>query len=76
MPGEYGEFLQRAAHQITHSHKKWVFCYTDDETPYYFNEVTREISWEKPIDFVEVTTSKALGDNNRNDVTKLGDDVS
>lgn len=57
MPIEYQQFLDQAILQNPNSLKKWILCYTDDNAPYYFNEVTREISWEKPADFTETTSS-------------------
>lgn len=51
MPIEYQQFLEQAMLRKSNLLKKWTLCYTDDSAPYYFNEVTREISWEKPEDF-------------------------
>lgn len=53
MPIEYHQFLEYSLAQNANSLKKWILCYTDDNAPYYFNEVTREISWEKPDDLNE-----------------------
>lgn len=48
MPAEYQKFLD----SNTASKRKentWTTCYTDDEvTPYYVNEFTRIVSWDRP----------------------------
>lgn len=59
MPTDYHEFLERAAVLYPNHLKNWILCYTDDNTPYYFNESTREILWEKPSDYVEPTPASS-----------------
>lgn len=36
---------------------QWTCCYADgnDQPPYYVNEYTRKLSWEKPLDYIEPT---------------------
>lgn len=67
---EYERFLRYALFKYPNQLVQWTVCHMDDSAKYYFNEFTREISWEKPDDFVEpepkvvppaVTSSK---DNN------------
>lgn len=50
MPSEYQKFLESNT-ETSSKHKKntWTTCYTDDEvTPYYVNEFTRIVSWDRP----------------------------
>lgn len=68
MPNEYRRFLDTTKSVLQNSHfrKKWILCYTDDNSlPYYFNEITREISWEKPEEFVESSSSQNCNTVNR-----------
>lgn len=65
MPIEYRRFLDQAILQNSDCLKKWILCYTDDNAPYYFNEITREISWEKPADFAESSKSQLCDTVNR-----------
>lgn len=54
MPAEYEKFLQQ--NQSAKNSKKqnsYTVCYTDENVPYYVNEFTRQVSWEKPAGFVE-----------------------
>lgn len=55
MPDEYERFLQWSATKYSGDAvaNKWVLCSTDGEQTYYFNAVTREISWERPSDYVD-----------------------
>lgn len=55
MPDEYQKFLDSNT-ETSSNHKKsiWTTCYTDDEvTPYYVNEFTRIVSWDRPEEFLE-----------------------
>lgn len=72
MPTEYGLFLEEAAKRGSEPFKKWILCYTDDKAPYYFNEITREISWEEPDDFIETNRSLYKNDANCSNKTKVG----
>lgn len=50
MPAEYQKFLDSNTETSTKQKKNtWTTCYTDDEnTPYYVNEFTRIVSWDRP----------------------------
>lgn len=50
MPAEYQKFLDSNIETSSNKHKQiWTTCYTDDEvTPYYVNELTRIVSWDRP----------------------------
>lgn len=83
IPIEYQQFLEYSLTINANSLKKWILCYTDDSAPYYFNEVTREISWEKPDDLNQMNCypQAAQQDPNvrkRNESTQLsnGEHVS
>lgn len=55
MPAEYQKFLDSNT-ETSSKHKKnaWTTCYTDDEvTPYYVNEFTRIVSWDRPEGLLE-----------------------
>lgn len=54
IPAEYEDFLKKNATNIANSSNTWALCYSDEQTPYYFNEITREISWVKPDGFIEI----------------------
>lgn len=53
IPDDYKAFLERALILNPVNTVEWSLCYTDDSTPYYFNEITREISWVKPDGYIE-----------------------
>ncbi len=57
MPTEYEKFLQQNL-QSKNSNKEnsYTVCYTEENVPYYVNEFTRQVSWEKPAGFVERKT--------------------
>lgn len=60
MPDEYELFLRQNALRKNSNKNLWVLCYSDDNTEYYFNGATREISWEKPSNYVEPTETDAI----------------
>lgn len=64
IPNDYKEFLDRATVLNPNNLIEWKLCYTDDNTPYYFNELTREISWDKPDGFVETTQQNPVENKN------------
>lgn len=64
MPIEYQQFLEYSLPQNANSLKKWILCHTDDSAPYYFNEMTREISWEKPDDLNQLNSYPQGSDPN------------
>lgn len=75
MPIEYHRFLEYSLALNANSLKKWILCHTDDSTPYYFNEVTREISWGKPDDLNQLNSYPQGSDPNMcniNESTQLG----
>lgn len=55
MPAEYEKFLQQNLQSKNSKNKEnsYTVCYTDENVPYYVNEFTRQVSWEKPVGFVE-----------------------
>lgn len=57
MPAEYERFLQQnlRSKSFNKMENSYTVCYTDDNVPYYVNEFTRQVSWEKPQGFVEPT---------------------
>lgn len=61
IPDEYEQFLKLSAMKYYGASvaNKWVLCSTDGEKEYYFNAVTREISWERPAEYVD----NAVGPN-------------
>lgn len=67
MPTEYEQFLRYALVKYPNQLVQWTLCHTEDNAKYYFNEYTREISWQKPDDFIESdanNTATATTDNN------------
>lgn len=63
MPDEYMEFLRQSALSKKSKHNKWIICYSDDGTKYFFNESTREISWDEPADYVEPYATATNGNS-------------
>lgn len=54
IPAEYENFLkQNLRSKHSSNENSYTVCYTDDKVPYYVNEFTRQVSWEKPAGFVE-----------------------
>lgn len=54
MPAEYEKFLQQNLRsKNSNKENSYTVCYTDENVPYYVNEFTRQVSWEKPAGFVE-----------------------
>lgn len=54
MPPEYEKFLQQSLRsKSSNKENSYTVCYTDENVPYYVNEHTRQVSWEKPAGFVE-----------------------
>lgn len=55
IPDDYEHFLRQSAIDSNRKNAKntWILCQGDDQTEYYFNEYTRSISWDRPVDYVE-----------------------
>lgn len=54
MPAEYEKFLQQNLRsKNSNKDNSYTVCYTDENVPYYVNEFTRQVVWEKPAGFVE-----------------------
>lgn len=38
---------------------QWTCCYSDgNDQPYYVNEYTRKLSWEKPVGYIEPVSTE------------------
>lgn len=70
MPTEYEQFLRYALVKYPNQLVQWTLCHTEDNAKYYFNEYTREISWQKPDDFNEPEANKTAPVTTDNNVSE------